>query len=415
MKNKMQPIIGFKFSEVILIVAITCVFSVFAGISYGKIRYSDSQQKNIGVNKNDEKEPLDEFIEHYNFIVNNYYDKNNIDEKDLLSVALSSIVNKLGIEDPFSTYLDEEENDNLMINLNGSYEGIGILAAKILDDDYISIQGVIDDSPASKSNIKVGDYIISIDGKDTKTMTLHSFTEYIKNEESTNFLLKLSRDNKTFNVKIERKKVELSSVISKSYEIDKQKIGYIKLSIFASNSYNQFKKELKELEKEKISALVIDLRDNSGGHLTEAKKLISLFVGKRKVIYQLEKDKDITKYYSTGQNDYTKPIVFLTNKSTASASEVFIMGIKDNIGATTVGEQTYGKGTVQELITLSNGDKYKITTKKWLSPKGTWVNDTNGISADVKVEISKEYLNSLSEDKDNQLSTALTEARKLVK
>ncbi len=415
MKKKTQPIIGFKFSEVILIVTITCVFSIFAGISYGKIHYSNAQLKNINSIKKDDQEPLQEFIEHYEFIVNNYYDKNSIDEKELLSAALSSIVNKLGIEDPFSTYLSEEENDNLMINLNGSYEGIGILATKVSEDNYISIQGIIDNSPASKADIKAGDNIISIDGKDTKSMTLHAFTEYIKNEDSKSFLFKISRDDKVFNVKIERAKVELSSVTSNVYEIEKQKIGYIKLSIFASNSYNQFKKELKKTEKEKVAALVIDLRDNTGGHLTEAKKLISLFVGKRKVIYQLEKDKDIIKYYSTGQNDYAKPIVFLTNKSTASASEVFIMGVKDNIGAKTVGVKTYGKGTVQELITLSNGDKYKITTKKWLSPKGTWVNETKGIEADIKVELSKEYLNNPTPNKDNQLSAALNEARKLVK
>lgn len=414
MKNKTQPIIGFKFSEVILIVAITCVFSVFAGISYGKIRYSNSQVKNINSIMKDKQEPLEEFIEHYEFIINNYYDKSNIDEKELLSTALSSIVNKLGIDDPFSTYLDEEENDNLMINLNGSYEGIGIIAAKLSDTDYISIQGIIENSPAS-SDLKAGDFITSIDGKDTKNMSLHEFTEYIKDEKSTSFLLKIARDKNIFNVKIERTKVELSSVSSKVYEMDNQKIGYMRLTIFASNSYNQFKKELKKLEKEKISSLVIDLRDNTGGHLTEAKKIISLFVEKRKVIYQLEKDKDIVKYYSTGQNDYTKPIVFLTNESTASASEVLILGIKDTIGATTVGVKTYGKGTVQELITLSNGDKYKITTKKWLSPKGTWVNDTKGIDADVKVELSKSYSTTQKEENDNQLSTALKEARKLVK
>lgn len=415
MKNKLQPIIGFKFGEVILIVAITSVFSVFAGISYGKIKYSNTQTKNITSIKNEQQEPLQEFIEHYEFIINNYYDKKNINEKELLSTALSSIVNKLGIDDPFSTYLDEEENDSLTISLNGSYEGIGIEAAKLTDVDYISINKIIDNSPASKVDLKIGDYIVSIDGKDTKTMTLNDFSEYIKNEESSSFLLKVLRDDKTFNVKLERSKVELSSVSSRVFEIEKQKIGYLKLSIFASNSYNQFKKELKQLEKEKVSALVIDLRDNTGGHLTEAKKIISLFVGKRKVIYQLEKDNDIIKYYSTGQNDYTKPIVFVTNKSTASASEVFIMGVKDNLGATTVGTQTYGKGTVQELITLSNGDKYKITTKKWLSPKGKWVNDTKGIVADVKEDISKEYLSSPIEANDNQLKAALKAARKLVK
>ena len=397
---------GFKLLEVIIIVVITCVFSVFAGISYGKIKYSDTVTIN-NTNEESEDEALTDFIKQYKNIINNYYDKSQIDEEELLNTGLKSIVNKLGISDPYSLYMDEETYNMLSVSLAGSYSGLGVVALKETEDSYITVIATIKDSPAEKNNLMPNDLIISIDGKSTKEMTTSDFSQYVAKSEETNFSLKIRRDNKDFTINIQKTSIELESVTSKMYEQDGKKIGYISMSIFASNSYSQFKKQLTELEKQGMQGLIIDVRDNTGGHLDAAAKIISLFTKKNTVIYQLQKGSSKVKYFSKGKNNATYPIVFISNSSTASASEVLIISLKENLGSKLVGEKTYGKGTVQEMIQLSNGDKYKITTKKWLSPKGNWVNDTKGIKPDITVKLNSKYSETPTEANDNQLQEAL--------
>ena len=140
--------------------------------------------------------------------------------------------------------------------------------------------------------------------------------------------------------------------------------------------------------------------------------MISLFVDSKHIAYQLEQDGKVEKVYSTGTENKVYPIVFIADSYSASASEVFITSLRDNLDAKLIGTKTYGKGTVQELITLSNGDQYKITTKKWLTPKGDWVNDTEGVIPDIEVELSKKYFENPIEENDNQLKRALEEITK---
>ena len=405
---------GFKLIEVVIIVVITCVFSVFAGISYGRIKYSDQVDINDKIDTK-ESSALEEFIKQYKNIINNYYDKSSINEEELLNAGLKSIVNKLGVSDPYSLYMDQETYDSVSVNLSGSYSGLGVIAYKDSDDDYIKVLEVIKNSPAANNNIEAGDIILSIDGKNTKEMKTNDFSQYVSKSKETNFSLKIKKGNKEYTINIQKQSIELESVGSKMYELDGKKIGYITLSIFASNSYSQFKKHLNDLEKKGIQALIIDVRDNTGGHLDAAAKIISLFTRKNAVIYQLQKGSNKVKYYSKGKNDATYPIVFISNEATASASEVLIISLKENLGAKLVGNKTYGKGTVQEMIQLSNGDKYKITTKKWLSPSGKWVNDTKGIAPDITISIDEKFISNPIEENDNQLKEALKLAKNEIK
>ena len=171
------------------------------------------------------------------------------------------------------------------------------------------------------------------------------------------------------------------------------------MSIFAANTYTQYKENLESLEKQGIDALVVDLRDNSGGELNAATSIISLFMNKEKVIYQIEtKDGSIEKTYSKGKKDKEYPIAILVNNNTASAAEVMTAALKDNLDAKVIGEKTFGKGTVQTVMNLSTGEQYKLTTKKWLTPNGEWINET-GITPDIEVKLEK--------DKDNQLDEAV--------
>lgn len=402
-KNKNN---SFSVSEVVIIVIITCVFSILGGVSYGKVKYS--QVVNINDLSSEEKDDeLNNFIKQYKYIISNYYEPDKIDEEKLLNTALKSILDELGMSDSYSLYMDEDEYSQLDINLNGNYEGLGVQALKEKEKDYILVVSIIKDSPASTADIKAGDYIISIDGKSTVDMTIEEFSQYVLNSDDKQFVLKIKRNDEEKTINIKKGSVELESVSSKVIFKDDKKIGYMYMSIFASNTYTQFKEKLSKLEDDGIEGLIIDLRGNTGGHLTEVTKILNIFLNKKRVIYQLEQNGDKVKYYSKGKEDKTYPIIFIGDSTTASASEVLIISLKENLGAKLVGNKTYGKGTVQELVELSNGDKYKITTKKWLSPKGNWINDTKGIIPDVDVNLNEKYFTEPTDDNDNQLQAAI--------
>ena len=399
-----------KISEAIIIITITCIFSAFAGFSIAKVKYTG--EVNFTEKSDTEKdEAINNFIKQYNYIKDNYYDGSKIDDKDMMKVALESVLEHLGIDDSYSTYMDSEKYNQFNLNLNGSYEGLGISIYKDEETGKIYVVDVMKGSP-SESKLEVGNIIISIDDKLSKDLTTQEFSNYVVNGNKNTFKIKIERNSKEQVIELQKGNVEIESVYSEIIKKDNKKIGYISMSIFAANTYEQFKKELEKLEKENIDSLIIDLRSNTGGHLTEVSKIISLFLNKDKVIYQLEKNGKKTKYFSEGNVNKTYPIIFIGNGATASASEVFIISLKDNLNAKLIGTKTYGKGTVQEMINMDNGDQYKFTTKKWLSPKGTWVNDNEGIIPDVEVELSDDYFDNPTRKNDNQLQRAILELTK---
>ena len=399
-----------KISEAIIIITITCIFSAFAGFSVAKVKYMG--EENFTQNNNSEKdEAIANFIKQYNYIKDNYYDGSKIDDKDMMKVALESVLEHLGIDDSYSTYMDSEKYNQFNLNLNGSYEGLGISIYKDEETGKIYVVDIMKGSPA-ESKMKIGDIILSIDDKLSKDMTTQDFSNYVVNGNKEVFKIKIERDSKEQVIELKKGNVELESVYSEIIKKGNKKIGYISMSIFAANSSEQFKRELEKLENDNIDSLIIDLRSNTGGHLSEVSKIISLFLNKDRVIYQLEKNGKKTKYYSEGNITKTYPIIFIGNGATASASEVFIISLKDNLNAKLVGTKTYGKGTVQEMINMENGDQYKFTTKKWLSPKGTWVNDTEGIVPDVEIELSDKYFDKPTKENDNQLQRAILELTK---
>ena len=397
----------FKVQEVVILVVITCVVSFFSGSAYSKIKY-------IGTDYQDESEEvvmsndLKEFVKNYQHIIDNYYEE--IDEGKLLDAALSAVVEELG--DPYSTYMNESDYTNFNITLEGNYSGLGIAIYKDNELGAIVVSSIFKDSPADKAGLKPNDIILAIDDTSTKDMEADDVSEMILNGEADEYTLTVRRENKELKLKISKENVEIPSIISEIYEKNGKQVGYIYISIFANNTYSQFKLALEELEKQGIDSLIIDVRSNTGGHLTAVYKMISLFVDSKHIAYQLEQNGKVEKVYSTGTENKTYPIVFLADGYSASASEVFITSLKDNLNAKLIGTKTYGKGTVQEMITLSNGDQYKITTKKWLTPKGNWINDTKGIIPDIEVEQSLEYIKNPITEKDAQLNRALEEITK---
>ncbi|MBO5530610.1 MAG: S41 family peptidase [Bacilli bacterium] len=376
-----------KLSNVEFILVVIIGIAIGAGITLLCLKPTSS----VGYKKVDST--IQSIIDSYNRIKDNYYKE--IDEKELVNGAVKGMLEAIG--DPYTTYMDEDLYSNFNITLNGSYEGLGVEISKQGDD--IVIVGIFGDSPASKAGLKLGDKIISIDDLKSTDITTSEFSSYVRNTNKSTFKIVINRDNEEKTFEIKREKVVLKSVTSKVIEKNDKKIGYIYMSIFAANTYNQFKDDLESLEKQGIDSLIIDLRDNTGGELNSATSIISLFVGKENVIYQVEnKNGDIEKTYSKGKKDKTYPIVVLVNNNTASASEVLTAALKDNLNAKVVGEKTFGKGTVQTVMNTSTGEQYKLTTKKWLTPNGEWINE-KGIEPDIKVELSK--------DKDNQLEEAI--------
>lgn len=341
---------------------------------------------------------LNEFIEQYDYIVNNYYE--DVDKKELINGAIKGMVESLG--DDYSVYLEQSSSENFNITLNGSYEGIGISVATSANNEIV-IVGVFDNSPASKAGLKPLDIIKSFDGEDLTNKTATELTNMIKKSSKKSISLGILRDGEEKYVTVEKDIVTLNSVSSKILNENNINIGYIQVSIFAENTYKQFKEQLSNLEKKGIDSLIIDLRGNSGGHLDTVTDMTSLFLDSKKVIYQIQTKTKTEKIYSNGKKNKNYPIYILIDADSASASEVMASALSEQLGAKLVGENSYGKGTVQEVKYTSSGDQYKFTTKKWLTSKGVWIKG-KGLKPDIEIKLNEEYLNNPSEENDNQLN-----------
>ena len=386
---------AFSTSETIVLV----IISLIVGLSIGFL----NNNRETRVNKTIEDKYLNEFIKNYNYVLDNYYE--DVDKESLINSAIAGMMKSLN--DPYSVYIDENQSNNFSITLNGSYEGIGVQIIKDEKTGYMIITGVFKNSPAHESGLVPGDMIISIDDTLSKNLSTSEFSNIIKTSEKKDYKLKVLRNGEELEISISRDLVTLSSVASEFYEQNNKKIGYIYIGIFANNTYEQFKKELEGLESKNIDYLVIDVRGNTGGHLTAVDSILDLFLNNKQVMYQFERSNIKTPIYGKGNKNKNYKVLLLGDETSASASEVLISGLKENLNCTFIGKKTYGKGTVQELVTLSDGTQYKITTKKWLTPKGNWINNTEGIIPDIEVDLDQKYYETFDTKDDSQLQYAL--------
>lgn len=385
----------FHTTEVIVLIILTCFVSIGMGFFIG------NRSNNIlPSGKSDEH--IEEFLNNYQYIMDNYY--GDIDSETLMDGALSGMLEVLG--DDYSTVIDEQSFD---AQLQGNYEGLGVQIYKA-NDGNIYVLSVFENSPAEKAGILVGDIIVSIDGKNYKDKLASDITNYIFNSKSNVFTFVISRDGEEHTLTLKRGSVVIPSVESKVIEQNNRKIGYIYIDIFANATASQFSNALKDLESKNIYGLIIDVRGNSGGHLTTVIDILSNFLDNKNVIYQTETKGKVSKFYSKGKVNKKYPIVILQNGQSASASELLSVSLKEQYGATVVGEASYGKGTVQEVVT-SGDTEYKFTTKKWLSPKGNWINEV-GVTPDINVTLNDVYYSNPTDANDNQLQTAINELLK---
>lgn len=382
--------------EVIFLIVVTAMVSILMTYVFVSAFYLKEETKQ----KNSEDTALQEFIDTYQNVLDSYYE--DIDEQELIDNAIKGMLS--GLDDPYSTYLDKNTSSNFDATLAGTYQGVGLEVYNDQDMNIV-VSRVFENSSADKAGIQAGDIIKKIDDKDLTKQKTSEFSNYTKKKKDGKFQVVYTHEGEEKTAKLERSIIIIQSVSSEVIERNNHKMGYIQIDIFSATTYSQFKKAVEKLEKEQVEGMVIDLRGNTGGHLTVVSDMLSLFMDKKHVLYQIEDKDKKTKYYSTGKETKDYPVVVLQNEGSASASELFTAAMKESYGAKVVGTKSYGKGTVQELNTLQDGTQYKFTTKKWLTPKGNWVHK-KGITPDVTIELNDSYLENPTHDNDDQFQKA---------
>lgn len=393
-KTKLKKSVeGFTTFEVIMIIFISVLFGIIVGciISVSKLGI-------IGPNVSKE---MQEVITTYNSIINEYYGE--VDEKKLMNAAISGMVGIL--DDPHSVYMNSDDTYNFNQSVDGEYVGLGITITWV--EGVCTVVEVAENSPAEKQGIKVDDVIIGVDSKDVTKSTLEEISELLTGEKGTSVSIKMKRGEEEKDFTVTRDVIEIKSVTSKVFEEDNKKIGYMYIDTFASNTYKQFSKQLKKLEKKNIDSLIIDVRGNSGGRLTQVNEILDEFLDKKIEIYRIETKGKEKKVYTTDKTKRNYPVVVLVNDGSASASEILASAFMYNYkNATIVGNTTYGKGTIQKAVELSSGASLKYTTQKWLTSKGESLQD-KGLTPEVEVQQVAEYYDNPSDETDAQLKKAI--------
>lgn len=323
--------------------------------------------------------------------------------KNLVYGAVKGMVDALG--DPYSSFMEPSENRRLLEDLSGQLEGIG--AELAIRDNKLMIIAPLDSSPAQKAGLKPQDQILEIDGEDSSVLNLEEAVLKIRGKAGTQIKLLISRKDflEPREFTIVREKIAIHSV---SWEL-KGGVGYIKISQFGEDTADLAQKAARELAAQNPKAIILDLRNNSGGYLDASIDVASLFVPEGSVIVKEEyKDgrKEELKTTSSGILKNYK-IIVLVNEGSASASEIVASALQDLRQATLVGQKTFGKGTVQELEDLGDNAYLRITIAKWLTPNDRLINK-EGIKPDQEVTLSEE---DESAGRDPQLDKALELAR----
>ena len=384
--------VGFNYPEMIIIMLIAILFGFLIGniVSYTR-GYSGSTDKN-----------LDEFIATYEDIVNNYYE--DVDKEKLLDAGIKGMINYL--DDPYASYFEGEKSEAFNESLEGTYQGIGVEVTQ-QDADKV-ITKVYKNTPAANAGLQENDIILKIDEEDVTSKSLEETVEIIQNKKKNtafNMTIQRNGEEQTFSVKTTT--LSLPQITSNIYEREDKKVGYIKIEIFSSNIAEQFESALKELESDGIDRLIIDVRDNPGGYLTQTTEILSLFMTKKQVLYQLATKKETEKVYGTKSKVHRNyPVAVLINEESASAAEILASAFKENLNSEIIGVTSYGKGTVQRTEDLENGDTIKYTVQKWLTPDGNWINET-GVTPTQEVELNLAAGETLTDENDTQLQKAI--------
>lgn len=348
-------------------------------------------------------EKLDLFGDILDTVGKEYYKP--INEGNVIDGAINGMLQSL---DPYSSYMSPQTFKNMNTETKGEFGGLGIEVT--MEQGLVKVISPIDETPAEKAGVKSGDFIIKLDEKQVKGMTLDEAVNTMRGKSGTSITLTIRRTDidDPIVLKITREIIKTRSVVSEIKE--KENVGYLRLRSFNEKSGDELIDKIKEQVKKKpdLTGFILDLRNNPGGLLSQAIKVSDTFLESGEIVSTKGRDTKDIKIYNAKKGDETKgkPLIVLINRGSASASEIVAGALKDNKRATIVGEKSFGKGSVQSIIPLSNKGGLRLTTAKYYLPSGATIEEI-GVQPDIKVEQKKDDFKINDPINDNQLIYAL--------
>ena len=349
---------------------------------------------------------LDSKLAVYKKLIDQYY-MGEVDEKKLEEGAIKGYIDGLG--DKYTEFISKDDMQDYKDNLMGNFTGVGIYMVKNEEKNKIQVLAPIKNSPAEEAGIQPGDIIQSVNGEEFEADDMTVAANKIKGEEGTSVKLVILRGNETLDFELKRKKIELNPVES---EVLQNNIGYISFNSFDENTSSEFRKQFEELQKKGIKSLIIDLRNNGGGIVDEATKIADYVLDKNStILYEVNKQGKEKETKSEHTPIINMPIVILVNENTASSSEILAGALQDLNKATIIGKKTYGKGVIQQVLSLADGSGLKITTEEYQTPNRKKITES-GIKPDKEVELPENVnIVNLKKEQDTQLQAAIEELK----
>ena len=395
----------YKVYKIIMLVVLVA-FITFLITSIAFYQYfvkGDSLSKYLTLMTSDTSKDISQTLDTYRAVIDKYY-LGEVDEESLKEGAIQGYIEGLG--DPYTEYISAEDMQDYLEDTMGNFVGIGIYMVNDTDTNQIMVLSPIKGSPAERAGIQPGDYIIAVNGEQCTADDLTVISTKIKGEEGSTVKLQILRGEETLDFEITRENIIVNPVEGAVLE---NKIGYIEFSSFDENTADEFKTKFEELQSQGITSLIIDLRNNGGGIVDEALQIAGYIADKDSVLlYEVDKDNNETVETNESDPIINMPVILLTNENTASSSEILAGALKDLGKATIVGTKTYGKGVIQQILTLPDGSGLKITTEKYLTPNRTEINEI-GIEPDEVVELPESVENVLNVERSQytQLQKAI--------
>lgn len=332
-----------------------------------------------------------------------YYD--DIENEKLQDGLYTGLIDGLG--DKYSVYYNAEDYQALQISATGQYYGIGAGLSQDKDTMVVTVNKVYEGTPSESAGLLKDDVIVSVDGTEAASMELSELVKLIRGEKGTTVHLEIYRPSTEENLSfdVERQDITLPSVSHKMFE---DGIGYVHIDSFETETAAQFEEAVKDLEDQGMKALIIDVRYNPGGMVTAVVQILDDILPEGTVVYTEDKNGNRQDYTSSGDTHLDYPLAVLINGESASASEILAGAVKDYQYGTLIGTTTFGKGIVQTIFPLENGDAVKLTTAKYFTPKGNYI---HGVGIGPDIELEYEYLDkdatSYDEAYDNQIQKAI--------
>lgn len=368
-----------------------------------------------------------------NEINDKYYDKSKIDATKLLHGAISGMLASL--EDPYTAFFPPKENENFKTQLAGEFSGIGA-ELSLNDENQVTVVAPLDGSPAKAAGIRSGDIIIKVNGNSTLGWDLPKAVDTIRGERGTKVTLSVIHENteEIVDIEIIRDIIKIDSVTSwfRSFKCDNNTcvqssncancidIAYLRLSQFGEKTNDEWLEKINEImpqinSSKNFGGVIVDVRSNPGGILDDAVFIASEFISTGKTVVTQEDGRGRRTPLTVQRTGVLLdvPVIVLTNKGSASASEILAGALRDNGRADLVGEKTFGKGTIQQPVDVDGGGSVHVSVAKWLTPNGTWVNENEGLDPDILAEYDASASAELEKDKlDNQIIRAIQELAK---